>query len=154
MAGKVLNKVMDFLGLEDQFDEIEEIENEQSKLNEEYEIDNIFNSSKNKKQNNKVVSIHTASSTKVVIVKPNDYDEAIGICDHLKNRKITVVNMTKLESKVAQRLLDFMAGASYALDGSLEKVEGGVYLLSPSNVDISNEFKDELTSKGLLNWNR
>nr|WP_272507364.1 cell division protein SepF [Clostridium aestuarii] len=145
---------MDFLGLEDQFDEIEEIENEQSKLNEEYEIDNIFNSSKNKKQNNKVVSIHTASSTKVVIVKPNDYDEAIGICDHLKNRKITVVNMTKLESKVAQRLLDFMAGASYALDGSLEKVEGGVYLLSPSNVDISNEFKDELTSKGLLNWNR
>lgn len=153
MAGKIVNKVMDFLGLEEEVDEIEEIDNETADKNDE-EIENIFSSTNPKKQKGKVVSIHTASSTKILIVKPTDYDEAIEICDNLKNRKILVINMTSLESKIAQRLLDFMAGASYALGGSLEEIEKGVYIISPSNVEISNELKNELSTKGLLNWNR
>lgn len=153
MSGKVLNKVMGFLGLEDEVDEIEELENEVA-LDEEQPIDNIFNSSKHKMQNNKVVNIHTATSAKIMIIKPANYDEAIEICDNLKNRKIIVMNMTSLEAKVAQRLLDFMAGASYALSGSLEEIEKWVYILSPSNVEISNELRDELSSKGLINWSK
>ncbi|MCY6959641.1 cell division protein SepF [Clostridium brassicae] len=151
MSGKMMNKVMGFLGLEEEIDEIEELENE-AKVEEEEEIDNIFTSSKHKGQNNKVVNIHTSASTKIMILKPANYDEAIEICDNLKSRKIIVVNMTSLENKVAQRLLDFMAGASYALSGSLEEVERGVYILSPSNVEVSNELKNELSSKGLMNW--
>ncbi|WMJ81373.1 cell division protein SepF [Clostridium sp. MB40-C1] len=151
MSGKMMNKVMGFLGLEEEIDEIEELENE-AKVEEEEEIDNIFTSSKHKGQNNKVVNIHTSASTKIMILKPSNYDEAIEICDNLKSRKIIVVNMTSLENKVAQRLLDFMAGASYALSGSLEEVERGVYILSPSNVEVSNELKNELSSKGLMNW--
>ncbi|KOA20972.1 cell division protein SepF [Clostridium homopropionicum DSM 5847] len=153
MAGKIVNKVMDFLGLEEEVDEIEEVEN----TNEEEvsEIDNIISSSSNsKKQKGKVVSIHTAANAKILIVKPMDYDEAIEICDNLKNRRILVINMTNLEAKIAQRLLDFMAGASYALGGSLEEVEKGVYVISPSNVEISNELKNELSSKGILNWTK
>ncbi|MCY6370348.1 cell division protein SepF [Clostridium ganghwense] len=153
MAGKMINKVMDFLGLEDEVDEIEEMENAAS-LEEEQPIDNIFDSSKHKIQNNKVVSIHAATSAKIIILKPTDYDQAIEICDNLRNRKIIVVNMTTLESKIAQRLLDFMAGASYALSGSLEEIEKAVYILSPSNVEISNELKSELSSKGLINWGK
>ncbi|MGY0375194.1 cell division protein SepF [Clostridium sp. JNZ J1-5] len=153
MAGKIVNKVMDFLGLEEEVDEIEEMENENVEQ-EHPEIDNIISSTNPKKQKGKVVSIHTAASAKILIVKPIDYDEVIEICDNLKNRKIIVINMTNLESKTAQRLLDFMAGASYALEGSLEEVEKGVYIISPSNVEISNELKNELSSKGLLNWTR
>lgn len=153
MAGKIVNKVMDFLGLEEEVDEIEEMENENVEQ-EHPEIDNIISSTNSKKQKGKVVSIHTAASAKILIVKPIDYDEVIEICDNLKNRKIIVINMTNLESKTAQRLLDFMAGASYALEGSLEEVEKGVYIISPSNVEISNELKNELSSKGLLNWTR
>lgn len=154
MAGKMINKVMDFLGLEEEIDEIEEVENEDNEINEE-PIENIFNSSNSKKsKNGKVVSIHTATNAKILILRPTDYDEAVEICDNLKNRKIVIVNMTKLEGKVAQRLLDFMAGSSYALGGSLEEVDKGVYILSPSNVEISNELKSELTSKSILNWTK
>ena len=153
MAGKIVNKVMDFLGLEEEVDEIEEMDDEIEEKNNE-EIENIFSSNNSKKQKGKVVSIHTASTAKILIVKPTDYDEAIEICDNLKNRKILVINMTSLESKIAQRLLDFMAGASYALGGSLEEIEKGVYVISPSNVEISNELKNELSTKGLLNWTK
>lgn len=153
MAGRIVNKVMDFLGLEEEVDEIEEVSNEEIEKNDE-EIENVFNHTNSKKQKGKVVSIHTASSSKILIVKPSDYDEAIEICDNLKSRKILVINMTSLESKIAQRLLDFMAGASYALGGSLEEIEKGVYIISPSNVEMSNELKNELSTKGLLNWTR
>ncbi|MCD3350213.1 cell division protein SepF [Clostridium botulinum D/C] len=153
MAKKMLNKVMDFLGLEEEIDEIEEMDNEA--LNEENgEIENIFDASNVRNQKGKVVSIHTAASTKVIILKPMDYDAAIEICDNLKARKIIVVNMTSLESKIAQRLLDFIAGASYALGGSLDEIYKGVYIISPSNVEITNELKNELSSKGILNWTK
>lgn len=153
MAGKIMGKFMSFLGLEEEIDEIEEIDDENQEENQE-EIDNIFNSSSARNQKGKVVSIHTAASSKILIVKPNDYDEALEICDNLKERKIIVVNMTSLEAKIAQRLLDFMAGSSYALGGSLEEIEKGVYVISPSNIEVTNELKNELSSKGLLNWSK
>ncbi|MBL4937945.1 cell division protein SepF [Clostridium sp. YIM B02515] len=153
MSGKMMNKVMGFLGLEEEVDFDEREEREEMALDsEESEVESIFTS--NKKQSNKVVNIHTAASAKVVIIKPNDYDEAANICDNLKNRKIVVVNTTSLESKVAQRLLDFIGGACYALSGELQQVEKGVYILSPSNVEVSNDLKNELTSKGILNWTK
>lgn len=150
MAGKVLNKVMGILGLEDDIDELEEKENEEENENtEEYEP--IIQSSK---KPGKVVSIHTASTAKVVIVKPITYDEVVDICDNLKSRKIIVVNSISLEPKIAQRLLDFISGATYALGGSLEEVEKGIYIVSPSNVEVDSELKNELSTKGIFNWNR
>lgn len=154
MAGKMINKVMDFLGLEEEIDEIEEVEMEDMDKEEE-EMDNILTSSNLKKQKGgKVVNIHTAATAKILILKPTDYDDAIEMCDNLKSRKILVVNMTGLESKTAQRLLDFMAGASYSLGGSLDEVEKGVYVIAPSNIEISNELKSELSSKGILSWTK
>lgn len=153
MCAKMINKMMGFLGLEedieiDERDEKEEITSE----SEVSDVESIFTS--NKKQNNKVVNIHTAASAKVVIIKPNDYDEAANICDNLRNRKIVVVNTTSLEPKIAQRLLDFIGGACYALSGELQQVEKGVFILSPSNVEVSNDLKNELSSKGILNWTK
>ncbi|URZ00881.1 cell division protein SepF [Clostridium felsineum] len=154
MANKVLNKVMGIIGLNDEdFDEYEDevMEQEAAVKENNYDYDEKLN---NKSNNNKVVNIHTASSVKVVIVKPKDYDEATQICDDLKNRKIVVVNVTELEPKTAQRLLDFMGGASYVLNGELLEVDKGVYLLSPSNVDISRDLKNDLASKSIFNWSK
>lgn len=142
MAAKVFDKFMGILGLEDEVDEVEE-------LQEETVNDNIVrktNFSHSGKQN-KVVNIHAASTAKIVILKPKTYDEAIDICDNLKNRRIVVINMSDLEPKIAQKLLDFMGGASYALGGNLEEVEKEVYILSPSNIEVNNEFKNQLSSK-------
>jgi cell division inhibitor SepF len=153
MCAKMINKMMGFLGLEEDID-IEENDEKEELIREEEasQVESIFNS--NKKQKNNVVNIHTAASAKVVIIKPNDYDEAANICDNLRNRKIVVVNTTSLESKIAQRLLDFIGGACYALSGELQQVEKGVFILSPSNVEVSNDLKNELSSRGILNWNK
>lgn len=153
MAGKVINKMMGFLGLEDDVSEEAEDslrgEDESTENGGEAEIEPSFS-----KKNNRIVSIHTTISAKVRIVKPASFEEAADIIDELKSRKIILVNTTELDTKIAQRLLDFMGGASYALGGDLQEIEKGVYILSPSNVEVNNELKNELSSKGLFNWNK
>ncbi|NLZ47336.1 MAG: cell division protein SepF [Clostridiales bacterium] len=151
MAGKVFNKMMGLLGLEDEYEDIEELEEEMELEEEKAEVNPPMTASK---KQNKVVNIHTATSAKVVISKPTIFEDATDICDDLKNRKIVVVNTTGLEPKTAQRLLDFMGGASYALGGELQEVEKGVYILSPSNVEVTSELKNELTNRGLFGWSK
>lgn len=153
MSGKLLNKMAGILGLEDDLDEeLEEVDEELEGMDEQ-EVEPIISSSS--KRNGKVVSIHTAVSAKIKIIKPASYEEAADICDELKNRKIIIVNTSGLETKIAQRLLDFMGGASYALNGNLEEVEKSVYILAPSNVEVTNELKSQLiSSKGIFNWNK
>ena len=149
MASKVINKVMGFLGMaeEEEGDEVQEMDNDDENM----EIESLM--SANKKQS-KVVNIHTSTSTKVVIIKPEDFDEATVISDNLKSRKIIVVNTTALEPRTGQRLLDFVGGVCYALGGDLQQVEKGVYIISPSNIEVNNELKNELSSKGIFNWNK
>lgn len=149
----VLSKVKSLLGFEDyeEYDDYEEEEFENRiKDDEEEEIEPVITN----KKNSKVVNIHTSSTTKVTITKPVDYEEATEICEALKNRRIVLVNTTVLELKIAQRLLDFISGSCYALGGELQQIEKGVYILSPSNVEVTNELKNELSSKALFNWSK
>ena len=151
---KVLNKVMGILGLDDgNIDDYEEeSSNDEKAFEREYEeeIDEPIVS----KRNSKVVNIHTNATMRVIISRPKDYDEATTICDELKNRKLVVVNVSDLEPKTAQRLLDFMGGASYVLNGELQEVEKNVYILSPSNVEVSNDLKTEISGKGMFSWTK
>ncbi|MFT8314691.1 MAG: cell division protein SepF [Clostridium sp.] len=150
---KMFNKIMGIIGLDDGSIEEEFEDQEDMKLprEEDEEVNEPILSSK---KSNKVVNIHTASSVRVVISRPKDYDEATSICDELKNRRIIVVNVSDLEPKTAQRLLDFMGGASYVLSGELQEVEKNVYILSPSNVEVSNELQTELSGKSMFMWNK
>ena len=148
---KILSKVKSILGFED-YEDYEDYEDEEyeNQMNEEEEIEPVITN----KKNSKVVNIHTSSTAKVTITKPVDYEEATEICEALKNRRIVLVNTTVLELKIAQRLLDFISGSCYALGGELQQVEKGVYILSPSNVEVTNELKNELSSKALFNWSK
>lgn len=136
--GNVISKVKSLLGFED-YEEYDEYEEEQyeEQVKDEDEIEPVITN----KKNSKVVNIHTSSTTKVTITKPIDYEEATEICEALKNRRIVLVNTTVLELKIAQRLLDFISGSCYALGGELQQIEKGVYILSPSNVEVTNELK-------------
>ena len=149
--GNVISKVKSLLGFEDyeEYDDYEEEQYEEQGKDED-EIEPVITN----KKNSKVVNIHTSSTTKVTITKPIDYEEATEICEALKNRRIVLVNTTVLELKIAQRLLDFISGSCYALGGELQQIEKGVYILSPSNVEVTNELKNELSSKALFNWSK
>ena len=136
---------------EDLYDDYEEETEEMEKQEEPKESYSIINRRKEIREQNKVVSIH-GGNQKVNIIKPSTFDEAPQICDSLKENKIVVVNTTGLEPRTAQRLLDFIAGATYALGGDLQEVEHGIYVLSPSMVEVTRELKEDTTAKGFLNW--
>lgn len=153
MSAKVFNKIMDMFCLDDEVDEVEEVcDKEDEVVAEEEEFENLPRSS-SYKSSAKVVNLPTAGNRpKVVIAKPYDFDEAATICDHLKNNRIVVINTKALELKIGQRLLDFIGGASYVLGGQIQEVEKGIYLLMPSNVEVSNTLKYELQNKGVFSF--
>jgi cell division inhibitor SepF len=150
----MLTKVKSFLGFgeyEDEYDEYDDFDDVENEVEAEAGIEPVI---QNNKRNNKVVNIHTSSATKVTITKPLAYEEATEISDALKSRRIVLVNTSALEIRIAQRLLDFISGTCYALGGELQEIEKGVYILSPSNVEVTNELKSELSSKAMFNWSK
>lgn len=147
MAEKFVDKVKHFMGLdvfEDEDDE--EVYTEPLYPSQE----DMRNDSQQK--TNKVVNIHTTSQMKVVIFEPNAYDEVQNIVDNLKNRKPVIVNLETLESDVARKIFEFLNGAIYALDGSIQKVSSDIFILAPNNVEIAGNIKEELKSKGVFPW--
>lgn len=101
---------------------------------------------------NKVVNIHATTQLKVVVMQPESFEDARGIADHLKTKKPVIINLEGLDTDVARRVVDFLSGAVYGLDGNIQKVAAGIFLIAPYNVSIMGDFKDELKNKGLFNW--
>ncbi|MCX8129970.1 MAG: cell division protein SepF [Clostridia bacterium] len=146
---KLFDKVLNFVGWE--AEEEEDIVEEQEDSKEEIAQPQFLQHS-SRKQQNKVVNIHSASQLKVVIMQPENFDDAQDICDHLKSKKPVVVNLEELDKENAQRIIDFLSGSIYALDGNIQKVSGGIFIIAPSNVDLMGDFKDELRNKGVFPW--
>ncbi|SHJ13255.1 cell division inhibitor SepF [Geosporobacter subterraneus DSM 17957] len=146
MSNKFLNKVKYFMGLDDyQEDDEDFIE---TSMEEEEEI--VPLSSKK----NKIVNIHTTTQMKVVIYEPSEFEEAPSIVDNLKNRKPVIINLENLDQEIAKKIFDFLNGAVYALDGNIQKVSKGIFILAPNNVDISGNLREELRNKGLFPWQK
>ncbi|MCX7923242.1 MAG: cell division protein SepF [Clostridia bacterium] len=146
---KIFNKVLNFVGWEA---EEEEILEEHDEVKEEVQQPQFLQNAGTKKHQGKVVNIHSASQFKVVIMQPDNFDDAQDICDHLKNKKPVVINLEGVEKGDAQRIIDFLSGSVYALEGSIQKVTNGIFLIAPNNVDIMGDFKEELKNKGVFPW--
>ncbi|ENQ3104613.1 cell division inhibitor SepF [Bacillus sp. 491mf] len=87
------------------------------------------------KQN--VVSIETAKqSSKVVLLEPRTYSEAQGIADHLKGRRAVVINLQRMSTDQAVRIVDFLSGTVYAVGGDIQKLGPKTFICTPDNVDI------------------
>ena len=102
------------------------------------------------KNNPQVYSINTNVQMQVVIIKPECYEDAQEICDQIKTKKPVVVNLEKVEYPVAQRIMDFLSGTCYSLEGAIQRVANNIFIIAPENVDISGDFKEELKTKGVL----
>ncbi len=86
--------------------------------------------------NGNVVSLPTAAQLKMIVYHPISYEDTQNIIDNLKSRKPVIVNMEELELDCAQRILDFMAGAIYALNGTIYKISRGIFVVAPTNYDV------------------
>lgn len=101
------------------------------------------------KKNGKVVNINATTQLKVVLVKPERFENASEIADHLREKRTVVLNLEGTNKDVARRLVDFLSGVAYAGDGKIKKVSTNTYIITPYSVDLMGDLIDELENNGL-----
>src|SRR5699024_9196929 len=102
----------------------------------------------NERRSNKVVNIHTTTQLQAVLVKPERFENASEIADHLREKRTVVLNLESTNKDIARRLLDFLSGVAYANEGKIKKVAISTYIITPYNVDILGDLIDELENNG------
>lgn len=97
----------------------------------------------------KVVNINTTTQLQVVLVKPEKFQDASAIADHLRDKRTVVLNLESTNKDVSRRMVDFLSGAAYAQEGKVKKVAVATYIITPYNVDIIGDLIDELENNGM-----
>ena len=156
MAGAIMNKVWDFLGVDTGVEEIEENENEnvytynydkEIDTEEEIEEKSFFG------RKSKVVSMPQPQQVRMVITQPTCFEQSEEICNYLKERKSIIVNLEYVNKDVARRIVDFISGAVHALDGHIQKVSNAIFLVAPVNYEIASDLaREEIKNKLSVSW--
>lgn len=146
------DKIKSLIGIpEDDYYDTEEDEQEVAPAN--FEDDTLpsgGNFSAGTKRNNKVVNINATTQLAVVLVKPERYEDACSIADHLNAKKTVVLNLESTSKDVSRRLIDFLCGVAYANNGQMKRVANNTYIITPYNVDIMGDLLDELENNGVI----
>ncbi len=158
MSGAIMNKVWDFLGVETQNDEDLEVENdniyglsnEKDDEIEEVEEKGFFGSRKSK-----VVNMPQTQQVRMVITQPTSFEQSEEICNYLKEKKSVIVNLEYVNKDVARRIIDFVSGGVYALDGHIQKISNAIFLVAPINYEIASDLaREEIKNKLSVSWLR
>ncbi|GLX68277.1 cell division protein SepF [Paenibacillus glycanilyticus] len=142
----VMNRFMNFLGLQEE-EEVVERERVVQQQPEEPEVETSpFEARRNSKggNNNNIVSIHSQKSVRVVLSEPRSYDEAQDIADHLRSRRAVIVNLQRVRTDLAVRIVDFLSGTVYALNGHISKLGPNIFLCTPDSVEIQGAITEML----------
>lgn len=134
----VMDKVKDFIGITEYEDE---------EYDEEDAVDARYENSKpermeaySKKSN--VIKVHSNTDMKVFICEPEKYEDCTKAVDELKNRKVVVLNIEEMELEDQKQVFEFIKGAVYALEASIQKVSNGIFVIAPCNVQIDGRLSD------------
>lgn len=84
---------------------------------------------------------------KMILLEPRAYSEAQQIADHLKKRNTVVVNLKRVTSDQAKRIMDFLSGTIYAIKGNIQKIGSGIFLCTPNNINVQGKITDENEEK-------
>ena len=150
MSGVLMNKVWNLFGMDPVDDEEFDGEDIYDYENEEEEIEDkkLFG-----RRNSKVVPMSQGQAIKMVISQPTTFEQSDEICGFLKEKKSVIVNLEYVNKDVARRIVDFISGGVYALDGYIQKVSNSIFLVAPSNYEITNEMaREEMKSKLSVSW--
>ncbi len=135
-------------GEEPEFEEDEELDLEESMpRNKKTGMEEISIDAPRK--GNKVVNINATAQLQVVLVKPERFDDASAVADHLNAKRTVVLNLESANKDVARRILDFLSGVAYANDGQIKKVANCTFIITPYNVGLMGDLLDELENNGL-----
>ncbi|MEB3205808.1 MAG: cell division protein SepF [Vampirovibrionales bacterium] len=104
------------------------------------------------KANLRVVDHPSVMASQVVVVEPRSFEDSLVMVEHLRNRRTVVLNLHLLDMAQSQRVVDFLAGATHAIDGHQKRIGEGVFLFTPSNVSISTELDKAVASGASAYW--
>ena len=102
------------------------------------------------RRGNKVVNIHATTQLQVVLVKPERYEDASSVADHLNEKRTVVLNLEQTKPDISRRILDFLCGVAYANNGQVKKVAASTYIITPFNVGVMGDLLDELENSGMI----
>ena len=86
----------------------------------------------------------------VRVIKPQEFNEAQIVAEFLKDGKTIVVNLEGIEISQAQRIIDFIGGASFAVDGSLKAISNNIFIVAPGNIEVSGDLRDEIVGDDII----
>jgi cell division inhibitor SepF len=133
IISRLLNRLGNFrdeIDYEDDYEQVDEKEPEMVALPEEPR------SGAFRRQQSKVVDFKPSGQQQVVIMQPADIEAAQQAGDHIRAGKTVICNIEKVDSKVAQRVIDFITGAAYALDGKVMPVSSVIFVVAPRNTTL------------------
>ncbi|MFZ5649773.1 MAG: cell division protein SepF [Bacillota bacterium] len=146
MSRKLMDRVLGIIGFEEEhLDQDDNEKSRESKFREDEEVP----ASKRKGQ---VLNLHAQRQQKVVVSEPRVFEDVQGLAENLKSRRPVIINLEKADPDLAKRVVDFVSGATYALNGTLQKVGSGIFLAVPSNMDISSELGEQIKDRGIFSW--
>lgn len=147
MAGAIMNRVLDFFGVE-QDEEREEMDNRYMYDYEEEEEDKrIFG------KKNKVVNMPQTQQVRMVVYQVTSFEQSETICNLLKEKQSVIVSLEYVNKDIARRIVDFISGAVHALDGHIQKVSNAIFVVAPYNYEIENELaREEIKNKLSVSW--
>lgn len=104
--------------------------------------------------NNKNDKAKDDANARVVLVEPVRFEESQSIADNLLDHKAVVINIESCDTDIAAKIIDFVGGVIYAIDGTIQKVSQGIILAAPQNIDIASELKSDLenTDEEIFAW--
>lgn len=100
-------------------------------------------------RSSKVVPMKQSRTMEVSMVKPTSIEDAKEICDHMLAGKAVVLNLEGIHTEVAQRIIDFTSGATYSMNGNLQKISNYIFIATPESVELSGDFQDLLNNGSL-----
>lgn len=130
------NKIKTFFTMDDEYEYVEEHEQESESVS----------SSDQKQSRQNVVNLKSMqqASSKVVLSEPRSYNEAQEIADNIVNRRAVVINLQRVDRGQAKRIVDFLSGTVYAVNGDIQKLGADTFLCTPDNVNVSGSITDTL----------
>lgn len=112
-------KVLDFFGLNQEHEENDEIIH--------------------KNENNRIISIYKKQGLSILVHSPESFSEVQNVVDQFKSKKPVILNLEKMERETARRVVDFISGAVYGLDGNVQKISDVIFIFTPNNVQIDGD---------------
>ena len=113
-------------------------------VREEYEADE-----ESRRRGNKIVNIHATTQLQMILVKPENFEDASAIADHLNARRAVVLNLENASKELSRRLVDFLSGVAYANNGQIKRGANNAFMITPANVEIQGDLIDELENNGV-----